>query len=848
VRVYGIIIPPMTLSPDPTPAPPPPPPETEKAVERRRRRWPRLAAWRRLLRAHPRLRRLLYGLGGMLAALFAVTLWLLFPYLRAFGDIGAGGANAPTRIYGAPAGVRVGDETSAAGLARELEGLGYNSYEGEGIPAGRYRTLDDALAVRLRRHMTPKGPVQGQLLVVRLRRGKITEIRADGRPVERIELEAPILATFYGEEAREKWPVQVLELPEHVAQAVLAAEDAAFYWHPGVSPSGILRALYVNFRRGEVAQGGSTLTQQLVKNVFLTSERSLFRKIREAVIAVAVEVHHSKRNILQGYMNGIYLGGGGGIQYYGIGTAARAYFGKDATELTLEEAAVLAGMIKSPASYSPVAHPEAARQRRDEVLRRMAELEWIDTARLERALATPVETSPMRLGGRPAPHFADAMANEVRERFGLRRLGNRGGHLFATLSMRDQDLAQEAVDKTLDQLDRRGRRGADPLEAALVSVNPQTGAIVAYVGGRDFAKSEFDRVSQAHRQAGSVFKPIVLVTALESGKVSAATKLKDTPLTLKTGGSRWTPRNADGAYRGSITARTALEQSRNVPLIRLAMDVGLDKVAATAHRMGIESDIDAVPAMALGSAEVTPLEVATVYSTLANGGVRPVLHGLAAVLDAEGKPVPEPKAKKPEQVLSPQIAYVATSVLEGVVERGTARGVRRYGVPGPLAGKTGTTNEARDSWFAGYRPDRVTVVWVGRDNPGATTLSGSRAALPIWGRYMKAALRDAKSAEFPEPPGLEHAAICRDSGLLARRACPARLDEVFLPGQKPTQVCNFKHEPRIEETQEQFGLRFSDFLKERLTKIFGGDEEKTEEPAEGEEGEQPVAEEPPPPG
>jgi penicillin-binding protein 1B len=788
----------------------------------------------------------------VLAVLFAVTVWLLFPYLRAFGDIGAGPENAPSRLYGAAAEVRVGDETRPAALAAEIEELGYRSYDGEGIPAGRYRVTDDSLAVRLRRHRTPRGPVPGQLLLFQFRRGRVAEIRACGRPVEGVELEAPVLATYYGEEAREKWPVRVRELPEHVVRAVLAAEDAAFYWHPGVSPTGIARALWVNLRRGEVAQGGSTLTQQLVKNVFLTSERSVFRKIREAVIAVAVEVQHSKRSILQGYLNGIYLGGAGGIQYYGIGTAARAFFGKDATELTLEEAALLAGMIKSPAFYSPLAHPDSARERRDEVLRRMAELEWIDTARLERALATPVETSAMKLGGRPAPHFADAMAAEARERFGLRRLGNRGIHLFTTLSMKDQKIAGKAVGEVLGQLDhrgRRGRRGADPLEAALLSVDPRSGAILAYVGGRDFEKSEFDRVSQAHRQAGSAFKPIVLVTALETGKVSAATKLRDAPLTLKTGRDRWTPRNADGAYRGWITARTALEQSRNVPLIRLAMDVGLDKVAATAHRMGIESEIDEVPAMALGSAEVTPREIATVYSTLASGGVRPVLHGIATALDPEGGPLPESKPEKPERVLSPQVAYVATSVLEGVVERGTARGVRRYGIPGPIAGKTGTTNEARDSWFAGYRPDRVTVVWVGRDNPGATTLSGSRAALPIWGRYMKTALRDAPRAEFPEPQGLEHAVICRDSGLRARPVCPSKIDEVFLPGQKPTQVCNLKHEPRFEETQSEFGLRFSDWLKDRMTTIFGGEETPEPEPETPRE-ETPVQEEatPPPPG
>lgn len=811
-------------------------------------RIPRLAAVRRLLRTHPRLRRLAIALGAVLVLCMGIFVWLLFPYLKTFGDIGSGPGNAPSRIYARAPEIRVGEEVDADGLAAELAALGYRPFKEDGeLPNGRFRRGDDALVLRLRRHVTPQGWIPGDLLLVQFRRGKISEVRAGGRPVERVELEAPVLATYYGDEAREKWPVQVKELPEHVVRAVLAAEDDSFYWHPGVSPTGILRAVFVNLRRGEVKQGGSTLTQQLVKNVVLTSERSFFRKFREAVIAVAVEIQHSKKNILQGYLNGIYLGGANGIQYYGLGTAARAYFGKDATELTLPEAATIAGMIKSPAFYSPTAHPDHARQRRDEVLRRMAELRWIDDGALQKALAVPVETAPMRLGDRPAPHFADAMAGEARARFGLRRLGNRGYQLFSTLSLRDQEIARQAVSETLRSLDRQGRRGDEPLEAALISVDPRTGAMLAYVGGRDFARSEFDRVTQAHRQAGSCFKPVVFVAALESGKYSPASILRDEPLTLKAGGSQWTPRNADGEYHWEITARTALEQSRNVPLIRLGMDVGLDKVAATAHRLGIDSELEEVPAMALGAAAVTPREVATVYATLANGGVRPVLHGLDLVLDPDGKPVREPKPKAPEKALDPKVAYVTTSVLEGVVERGTARGVQRYGIPGPLAGKTGTTNEARDSWFSGYRPDRVTIVWVGRDNPGATTLSGSRAALPIWGRYMKAALRDAGRAEFPEPAGLEKAVICRDSGLLARPICPSQIDEVFLPGQKPTKVCNLEHEPRIEETQHEFGDRLGDWLKKRFGGLFGGGDDQEKKP-EGPAGDQPKPDEPKPPG
>lgn len=783
----------------------------------------RLAIWGRYLRARPLLRRVLLGIFAVLAVGLGLLTWLLFPYLRTFGDIGDGPENQPSRLYGAPEILWLGQPVPASRLTRTLEALGYREAEGDATPAGRYRAGDDRVAVRLRRRMTPVGPAAGQTLLVRFDDGRVADLRLDGQPVDHAELEAPVLATWYEGESREKWPVDVKDLPEHVVQAILAAEDSSFYWHPGVSPTGIARAALINLKRGEVAQGGSTLTQQLVKNVFLTHERSFFRKIREAVIALAVEAQHSKRSILQGYLNGIYLGGGHGVQYYGIGAAARAYFGKDATELTLEEAALIAGMIKAPAAYSPLANPEKARERRDEVLHRMAELEWIDAARLEQALAAPVETSPLRLGVRRAPHFGDAMATEARERFGVKRLGNRGHHLFATLRLADQEIAEKAVGEVLESLDRRGRRDADPLEAALVSVDPQTGAILAYVGGRDYAKSEFDRVSQASRQAGSSFKPIILVAALETGKASPATRLEDKPLTLKSGLRSWTPKNSDGAFRGLLTARTAMEQSRNVPLVRLAMEVGIDRIAATAKRMGVESPLEAVPSLALGSAGVTPREMATVYATLASGGLRPAVHGLDRVVDAEGRPVQPLKPTEPERVLTPQVAYVTTEVLEGVVYHGTARGVLRYGISGPLAGKTGTTNEARDNWFAGYRPDRVTVVWVGQDNPKATNLSGSRAAIPIWGRFMKEALPELKTRDFPEPPEIEHATICRDSGLLAMPGCPRRLRESFLPGQKPTENCDLEHLPPIEQSQKDFGARLGGWLKRKLERILQED-------------------------
>ncbi len=804
----------------------------------------RVASWVALIRSRPPLRRLVLAAAGVFALGLGVMLWLIFPYLKEWGDIGDGPENAPSRLYALPHELAAGDEMEPDALAEELEELGYRPIEelaeGSAVPGGRYHLDGDTLQVRIRRHMSPEGIVPTRLLAVRFEGDRIVALAADGAPVSKAALETPILATYYVDEQREKFPVEVKQLPEHVVQAVLAAEDAAFYWHPGVSPSGIARAALQNLRHGGVTQGGSTLTQQLVKNVFLTQKRTFFRKVQEAVIALAVEAQHSKREILQGYFNGIYLGGSGGIQYYGLGAAARAYFGKDPSELSLEESATLAGMIKSPAAYSPLRAPERSKRRRDEVLRRMAELGFLDAKRLQAALATPLETHPLRLGLRRAPHFADAMAREARDRFGLKRLGNRGYHLFATLSLNDQDLAEEAVREELDRLDRRGRRGADPLEVALISVAPRTGAILAYVGGRDFERSEFDRVAQAKRQAGSCFKPIVLVAALESGKANNSTTLEDEPLEIKAGGEMWSPKNADGEFRGTVTARTALEKSINIPLIRLGMLVGLDKVAATAHRMGIDQPLNPVPALALGSSEVTPREVAIVYSTLASGGVRPVLHGIAKALQPDGKALAEPNPRQPMRVLTPQVAYMTTSVLEGVVDHGTAAAVRRYGIPGPLAGKTGTTNEARDSWFAGYRPDRVTVVWVGRDNPQATTLSGARAAVPVWGRYMRVSLPSTPGPKFEEPPGLEHVWVCRESGLRSRAVCPG-VREVFLKGQAPKGYCELSHEPKLLEAQQSFGVRFGEWLKRKLgTLLTSGDEPKPE----GEE----EPEETPPPG
>ncbi|HEX2253882.1 MAG TPA: transglycosylase domain-containing protein [Thermoanaerobaculia bacterium] len=760
---------------------------------------------------------------GLVAALGLLALgWLVAPFALALGRIGADPAEAPSRLYGETRRLRPGDAFSADGLVEELEAAGYREVldgeaasgerNDEALPAGRYRRRSRSVAVRVRPRLTADGPAPATLLEVFFTGGSIDRLRREGRPVELAELEAPLLASYYGDRVEEIWPVRVEELPDHVIDAVLAAEDRSFFRHAGLSLSGAARALLVNLRQGEVEQGGSTLTQQLVKNVYLTPERSLVRKGREAVLALLVEAAHSKRDILQAYLNRIYLGSGHGVNYHGIGAASRAYFSRHPAELTVAEAAVLAGMIRSPANLSPL-RGAPSRERRDTILRRMHEEGWLGAEELAAALAEPVAPRPGEPPRRLAPHLARAAAEEARERFGLRRLGGRGYRLLSTLSAGEQAAARRAVQQGLSA------PGRDALEAALVSVDPRTGAVTAYVGGRDFAASEFDRVRQARRQPGSAFKPVVLAAALASRTASPASRLADEPLALEAGGRTWRPANHDGRFRGPVTVRTALEQSLNVPVVRLAQQTGLASVSDLARRMGVAGDVPEMPSVALGAFEVSPWELARVYATLAGAGVRPELHTLEAVYDASGRAL-EADPPAGERVLDPPVAYVTTAVLQGVVDRGTGRAARRWVDDGALAAKTGTSNDGRDLWFAAYDPARVTVVWVGHDDFSPTGLTGAAAALPIWGRFAAAVPR-AGVPPFREPPGVAHERVCTVSGRLPVRWCPAARDEVFLEGQVPTEPCDLHRAPPRAEPRRDDGEGFGGWAKRMLRRIFG---------------------------
>ncbi|HSN86608.1 MAG TPA: PBP1A family penicillin-binding protein [Thermoanaerobaculia bacterium] len=738
-----------------------------------------------------RLRKRLWAV-VFLAVLVGVGIFVIRPFWRLAGQFDDLTFRQPSRLYARATRLYEGRSYPAEALIEDLEGEGYREDPGSSaLPAGRYRRTKRGVMAHLRSFPQPDGRRGGGIAEVAYRGNRVSGLRLDGKEVDIVTLEPPLLASYYGPDNQERRPVTVKEVSKDLVDAVLAAEDDSFYSHAGISFSGILRALWVNLQGGQVRQGGSTLTQQLVKNLYLTHERTVSRKSQEVILALLLEIRYTKAEILEAYLNEIYLGGTGGVSLLGVGAASRAYFGKDASQLDLSEAATLAGIIRSPANYSPLIHPERAKARRDLVLQRLAKLERVEPDRIEQALRQPVAVAPERIVRRRAPYFADAAALEAQRRFGIEDLADGGYVLFSTIDWHNQQAAQRAVAWGLEKAEagyQKGRKGS-LLQAALVSIDPKTGGILTYIGGRGYEESQFDRAGRALRQAGSAFKPIVYAAAFETKKASPARFLEDSPLTLKLAGRTWSPKNDDGSFHGWVSVRSALEKSYNPATTRLALEVGMEPIVKLAHDMGITSPMRPFPSLALGAAEVTPVELGTVYATLAAGGVRPPVHGIAAALDRYGKPVQGTDLPEPERVLSPQTAYLVTSLLQGVLERGTARGAAA-GLKGDLAGKTGTTNKRRDSWFAGYSPERATVVWVGYDDNSTTRLSGARAALPIWVRFTTQVAPRAGYSTFSQPPGITTATIDPSTGLLATEYCPAVLTEVFRQGEAPTEVCD----------------------------------------------------------
>jgi penicillin-binding protein 1A len=609
-----------------------------------------------------------------------------------------------------------------------------------------------------------------------------------------------LLAEFFVEN---RTPVQLTEVPDVLLKALIATEDKRFYSHSGLDYRGIARAFVRNVQAGKVLEGGSTLTQQLAKVLFLTPERSYLRKIKEMALALKIEQRYTKQEILTLYLNQIYFGSGA----YGIEAASQAYFGKQAKDLDIAECALLAGLPRSPKHYSPFRSRDNALARRKHVLNRLVITGVIAPAQAEAAMQAPLPAQPniQHRGPAPAPYFVEYIRQKVEERFGSSILYSGGLNIYTSINMVLQAYAERSLLSGLEQLDVKlahKHKGQQPLQAAIVALDPSTGHIVAMVGGRDFSKSQFNRAWQALRQPGSAFKPVVYAAAMDRG-YGAADLLSDTPMTIKIDNKKtWTPENFTRTYQGEVTLRRALAQSLNVPTVRLLAKIGMDETIRFARSLGIRSALRPVLPLALGSSDVTLLELTAAYSVFANYGVRLDPVAIRLITDSSGRTL-YANDGMPVQAVKPETAYLITNLLKGVIDRGTGWKAREIGRP--VAGKTGTTNDYRDAWFIGYTPNLVAGVWVGYDDqrslgPKAT---GSRAALPIWLDFMKSAHQGQEPLDFGAPESIIYRNIDPRTGLLSTERCRSSLREAFLPGTEPRVYCEelgaAEEEPSIQD-------------------------------------------------
>ncbi|HSA60263.1 MAG TPA: PBP1A family penicillin-binding protein [bacterium] len=710
--------------------------------------------------------------------------------------------NLPSRVYAAPTALYPGLAMSPGDFEAKLARVSYKKMTSDPREVGEYAVTKTGFKVYLRNFTYPTEDFPGLPVEIGFAGGKVSSMKRldTGDDLKTARIEPELIASIFDDKMEDRTVVALDAIPEACVDAVVAVEDERFYGHHGVDPIAVVRAIVTDVLHLGARQGGSTLTQQLVKNFFLTSEKTITRKLNEMLMAALLELRYSKDEILEAYFNEIYFGQKGPVSVTGVEEAAKFYFGKGVSHLTTAECATLAGSIRLPGEYSPHRNMEKAIDRRNLVLRMMRDQKKISeedyqSARKEKI--TLPRANPRVFG---APYFIDFVRAELKENYPEDVLKSEGMRIFTTLDPEAQDAAEAAVKRRLEEIEtarpkiKKLKEEGENLEAALIAVQPQTGAVRAFVGGRDYESSQFDRIRDARRQPGSAFKPFVYAAALRTGEEGVeppwtlASSVDDTAFSVKVGGKPWSPDNYDKKEHGLVTLREALEQSYNIATVKIAMSVGLEKVIDLAREAGIESELKPYPSLALGAFEVTPLELVRAYTVFPNQGTRTEPLAIMNVVTRDGV-VLEKKGFKMRKVLSPDVAYLMNSVLKGVVDRGTAAGARRMGFTGLAAGKTGTTSDYKDSWFVGYTPDLLALAWVGFDDNTATGLSGASGALPIWTDFMKAAGSSGASKE--DFPGTENILLVKvdKSGHLYRDVCGEPFEEAFLKNTIPTTKC-----------------------------------------------------------
>jgi penicillin-binding protein 1B len=762
-------------------------------------------------------RYLLYALGALALTLSAVLTFYYITFSRMI-DARLHGERERTlpRVYARPVELRRGQTITDQDLIARLNDLGY-THRARAEQPGEFAIGRNAIAI------TPRGgDLQGKVIRVEfnppapIRRTKtqspppiptgIRTLEVVGRgKADILQLDTPLLTALMtaGREKRRRVPLA--SIPKRMQEAVIATEDQRFYSHPGLNPITTIGALVTNlFGDRKRPVGGSTITQQLARMFFLAEEfnaelqsgtRSYGRKAQEALMSLVLERRASKDEILELYLNEVYLGQRGSFAIHGVAEASRLFFSKDVSNLSVSEAALIAGVIQSPGVHSPFGRPQRALDRRNVVIRAMASEGYIAPEAAERAVREPLQVVA-RAVDNEAPYFVDLVGQRLAEDFPGVTAQVGSVDVYTTLDINLQRIAIEAVRSGLASVDlilSRRRRKPPPAQAALIAVDPRTGEILSMVGGRSYNQSQYNRAVVARRQPGSTFKPFVYLAAFERAAEEARSDLTpasmtmDEPQTFAFDQQVWEPGNYDKEYDGEITWRRALALSRNLGTIHVGEAAGFDRVAALWRRVGVGTPPQGYPSITLGVFELSPFEVAQAYTLFVNqGSVRPLSAiRRIATNDRELKPKPTELRK----VARPDTAFLVTNMMRSVLNEGTGAAARGNGFAQDAAGKSGTTNDLRDAWFVGFTPELLTVVWVGFDDNQPVGLSGSQAALPIWTEFMKHALAGHQSTGFEPPDGVSFVEIDRDTGKLAQPGCPRIYNEAFLAGTEPLEIC-----------------------------------------------------------
>lgn len=707
-----------------------------------------------------------------------------------------------TAVYSAPYRVWTGQELSWETLAARLDRIGYSrlsaaSGQAPPVKPGDWYVVEQEKVGKTTVHFEHRKLGNREAYEIVFAGSRVASIRKDRREVQEGLLKPEFVSNLYGPSREKKKYVHFEELPQDLVHAVLAAEDERFFSHPGLDVIALMRASFVNLWNRSRLQGGSTLTQQFIKNYFLTPEKSVKRKLEEIYMALLLERRLSKERIFELYANEVYLGQVGSFAVLGFGQGADTYFGKSVKDLSLAESALLAGIIQAPNRYSPHRNRNAALQRRNYVLELMEEKGFLSTRENAAAKTAPLEVLPaVRHNYAEAPYFVDWVKDTLDRDLPGWDQELHDLNLYTTLVPDLQQAAFDAVRQGIEEVDRllsRRKKSVEP-QVALLAIHPRTAEVLAMIGGRNYGLTQYNRAVDALRQPGSTFKPFVYAAALEkslaetdSYPYTLSSVFVDEPYTFHFEEQEYSPRNSDEKYYGLVSLRRALALSLNVATVKLAEEVGFHEVVSVSQRAGIRQGLKPYPSVALGTFDVTLLELAQAYMAFANNGEIVPLRAITA-LERNGRPQEfAPKARR--HVLQPEIAFLMTSALESVLNEGTGAGVRARGFRQPAAGKTGTSN---DSWFVGYTPELLCAVWVGLDDSKPLHLSGAQAALPIWTHFMLKAQRLGylSGRNFPVPESIVTAQIDSQTGLLASPYCKETRTEYYVRGTEPVLTCS----------------------------------------------------------